>query len=91
VLTDHHGRATFTAAEHGSPDGMWTLASVEAALAGLPSGAGFMCEDTLALAAETIGFPAAESGGAAQLRPAAAELLPGQCLSPDPGTGQSRR
>ena len=51
-------RATFQAAEHGSADGMWTLESVGRALAGLSSGAGFMCEDTLALASETIGFPA---------------------------------
>ena len=50
-------RATFQAAEHGSPDGMWTLDSVGRALAGLSSTTGFMCEDTLALATETIGFP----------------------------------
>jgi NAD(P)-dependent dehydrogenase (short-subunit alcohol dehydrogenase family) len=50
-------RATFQAAEHGSPDGMWTLDSVGQALAGLSSAAGFMCEDTLALASQTIGFP----------------------------------
>src|SRR6516162_6560423 len=51
-------RATFQAAEHGSADGMWTLESVGRALAGLSSAAGFMCEDTLSLASETIGFPA---------------------------------
>jgi NAD(P)-dependent dehydrogenase (short-subunit alcohol dehydrogenase family) len=39
-----------------APDGMWTLESVERALGGLSSGAGFMCEDTLGLASETIGF-----------------------------------
>jgi NAD(P)-dependent dehydrogenase (short-subunit alcohol dehydrogenase family) len=39
-----------------APDGMWTLESVGRALAGLSSGAGFMCEDTLGLASETIGF-----------------------------------
>jgi NAD(P)-dependent dehydrogenase (short-subunit alcohol dehydrogenase family) len=39
-----------------APDGMWTLESVQRALAGLSSGAGFMCEDTLGLASETIGF-----------------------------------
>jgi NAD(P)-dependent dehydrogenase (short-subunit alcohol dehydrogenase family) len=50
-------RATFQAAEHGSLDGMWTLDSVGRALAGLTSTTGFMCEDTLALATETIGFP----------------------------------
>jgi len=78
VLDPPRIRATYTAAEHGSPDGMWTQESVQAALAGLSSGAGFMCEDTLALATETIGFPAAGSGGATQLR-----------LRPDPGTGRS--
>ena len=58
VLEPPRIRATFQAAEHGSPDGMWTLESIGQALAGLSSGAGFMCEDTLALATETIGFPA---------------------------------
>ena len=61
VLEPPRIRATFQAAEHGSPDGMWTLESVGQALAGLSSGAGFMCEDTLALATETIGFPARDS------------------------------
>jgi NAD(P)-dependent dehydrogenase (short-subunit alcohol dehydrogenase family) len=41
-------------------DGMWTLDSVGRALAGLSSDAGFMSEDTLALATETIGFPGGE-------------------------------
>jgi NAD(P)-dependent dehydrogenase (short-subunit alcohol dehydrogenase family) len=58
VLEPPRIRATFQAAEHGSADGMWTLDSVGRALAGLSSGVGFMCEDTLALASETIGFPA---------------------------------
>ena len=58
VLEPPRIRATFQAAEHGSPDGMWTLESIGQALAGLSSGAGFMCEDTLALATETIGFSA---------------------------------
>ena len=52
-------RATFRASEHGSADGMWTLASIAEAFAGFetgPSDAGFLCEDTLALASETIGF-----------------------------------
>ena len=51
--------ATFHAHEHGSPDGMWTLDAIASALSGFatgPSGAGFLCEDTLALASETIGF-----------------------------------
>jgi 3-oxoacyl-[acyl-carrier protein] reductase len=56
-------RATVLAAEHGSADGMWTLDSVARALgpvfaAADPPAAGFACEDTLALAAETIGFDA---------------------------------
>jgi NAD(P)-dependent dehydrogenase (short-subunit alcohol dehydrogenase family) len=69
VLDPPRVRAAFLAAEHGSPDGMWTLESVHAALspafghaaasAGSTPSAGFMCEDTLALATETIGFPAA--------------------------------
>jgi 3-oxoacyl-[acyl-carrier protein] reductase len=51
-------RATFHA---DSPDGMWTLESVHAALGpafgdGAPS-VGFLCEDTITLATETIGFP----------------------------------
>jgi NAD(P)-dependent dehydrogenase (short-subunit alcohol dehydrogenase family) len=53
-------RATVLAAEHGSADGMWTLESVQRALSpmftGAPDPAGFACEDTLALATETIGF-----------------------------------
>lgn len=57
-------RATFRASEHGSPDGMWTLDSIASALAGFetgPSGAGFLCEDTIALASDTIGFGPAGS------------------------------
>ena len=51
-------RTVFHAA---SPDGMWTLESVHAALSPAfgdraPS-VGFLCEDTLTLATETIGFP----------------------------------
>jgi 3-oxoacyl-[acyl-carrier protein] reductase len=69
-------RATFLAAEHGSPDGMWTLDSVHRALApafttgaaegqpGAPPPAGFACEDTLALATETIGFGSPGNGAA---------------------------
>jgi NAD(P)-dependent dehydrogenase (short-subunit alcohol dehydrogenase family) len=52
-------RTAFLASEHGSPDGMWTPDAIASALAGFetgPSGAGFLCEDTLALATETIGF-----------------------------------
>jgi NAD(P)-dependent dehydrogenase (short-subunit alcohol dehydrogenase family) len=54
-------RTVFQAGEHGSADGMWSLESVASALApmtadGQPS-PGFACEDTLALASETIGFP----------------------------------
>jgi 3-oxoacyl-[acyl-carrier protein] reductase len=67
-------RATFLAAEHGSPDGMWTLDSVRRALepefgappAGVPAAVGFVCEDTLALATETIGFGATAGQPAGQ-------------------------
>jgi NAD(P)-dependent dehydrogenase (short-subunit alcohol dehydrogenase family) len=54
------------AAFHAStPDGMWTLESVHAALSPAfgdtgPS-VGFLCEDTLTLATETIGFPARDT------------------------------
>jgi NAD(P)-dependent dehydrogenase (short-subunit alcohol dehydrogenase family) len=60
VLEPPRIRATFQA---DSPDGMWTLESVHEALsqefaeAPAAGSAGFMCEDTLTLAAETIGFP----------------------------------
>jgi NAD(P)-dependent dehydrogenase (short-subunit alcohol dehydrogenase family) len=68
VLEPPRIRAVFTAADHGSADGMWTLESVQRALgpafAGAPSPAGFACEDTLALASETIGFGASGSDAA---------------------------
>jgi NAD(P)-dependent dehydrogenase (short-subunit alcohol dehydrogenase family) len=68
VLEPPRIRTTFLAAEHGSADGMWTLESVHRALGPAfgaePAGAGFACEDTLALAGETIGF-AAPGGGTA--------------------------
>jgi NAD(P)-dependent dehydrogenase (short-subunit alcohol dehydrogenase family) len=54
VLDPPRIRSVFRA---DSADGMWTLESVGRALAGLSSAAGFMCEDTLGLASETIGFP----------------------------------
>jgi 3-oxoacyl-[acyl-carrier protein] reductase len=56
-------RSVFRAA--GTPDGMWTLDSVAAALGPVFGGGafgdrapsvGFLCEDTLELATETIGF-----------------------------------
>jgi NAD(P)-dependent dehydrogenase (short-subunit alcohol dehydrogenase family) len=54
-------RAVARAAEHGSADGMWTLDSIAKALGPLfgdsPSGAGFACDETAALADETIGLP----------------------------------
>jgi NAD(P)-dependent dehydrogenase (short-subunit alcohol dehydrogenase family) len=59
VLAPPAIRTAFRADEHGSPDGMWTLGSIASALAGFetpPPGAGFACEDTMALASETIGF-----------------------------------
>jgi len=69
VLAPPRIRAAVQAAEHGSADGMWTLESVHRALSPLfpaapPGAAGFACEDTLALAAETIGF-GGPGGGAA--------------------------
>jgi NAD(P)-dependent dehydrogenase (short-subunit alcohol dehydrogenase family) len=59
VMAPPRVAATFQAAQHGSSDGMWTLDAIARALSGYstgPSGAGFLCEDTLALASETIGF-----------------------------------
>src|SRR5215472_1418939 len=57
-------RAVFTAREYGSADGMWSPEAVRRALGPMsenspqdPPSAGFACEDTLALADETIGFP----------------------------------
>jgi hypothetical protein len=69
VLDPPRIRTVFLAGDHGSPDGMWTLDAVASALgpafpgpsAGGPPPAGFACEDTLALATETIGFPQAGS------------------------------
>jgi NAD(P)-dependent dehydrogenase (short-subunit alcohol dehydrogenase family) len=62
VLEPPRIRVSFLARQHGSADGMWSLEAVTRALAGFETpagGAGFACEDTLALAGETIGFPAA--------------------------------
>jgi len=67
VLDPPRMRAVFRAAEHGSPDGMWTPDSVAAALGpafagpsadqpGTAGNAGFGCEDTLSLADQTIGL-----------------------------------
>jgi NAD(P)-dependent dehydrogenase (short-subunit alcohol dehydrogenase family) len=59
VMAPPRIRTTFLASEHGSADGMWSLSAIASALAGFEtgaSGAGFACEDTLALASETIGF-----------------------------------
>jgi NAD(P)-dependent dehydrogenase (short-subunit alcohol dehydrogenase family) len=60
VMEPPRVRTVFLAQEHGSADGMWSLESIASALAPMaaadaPSG-GFACEDTLALASETIGF-----------------------------------
>ncbi len=64
VMAPPRVRAVFRAAEHGSADGMWTLAAVHGALAAEftaePPAVGFACEDTLALADETIGFGASQ-------------------------------
>jgi 3-oxoacyl-[acyl-carrier protein] reductase len=66
VLEPPRVRAIFQAADHGSADGMWTLESVHRALGPMSGsaspGAGFACEDTLALATETTGFAASQSG-----------------------------
>ena len=65
VMAPPSVRAAVHAADHGSADGMWTLESVQRALGPLfadpgrtdpAPAAGFACEDTLALASETIGF-----------------------------------
>jgi NAD(P)-dependent dehydrogenase (short-subunit alcohol dehydrogenase family) len=60
VMEPPRVRTVFLAHEHGSADGMWSLDAVASALAPMaasdPPTAGFACEDTLALAAETIGF-----------------------------------
>ncbi len=59
VMAPPRIRTTFLASEHGSADGMWSLPAIASALAGFEtgaSGAGFACDDTLALASETIGF-----------------------------------
>jgi NAD(P)-dependent dehydrogenase (short-subunit alcohol dehydrogenase family) len=60
VMEPPRVRTVFLAREHGSADGMWSLDAVASALAPMAAGdpptAGFACEDTLALAAETIGF-----------------------------------
>jgi 3-oxoacyl-[acyl-carrier protein] reductase len=50
-------RTVFLASDYGSPDGMWTLDSVTAALDGAFDGStSFVSEATLPLAGETIGF-----------------------------------
>ena len=63
VMDPPRVRSVFRAA--GTPDGMWTLDSVAAALGPVFGGGafgdrapsvGFLCEDTLELATETIGF-----------------------------------
>jgi 3-oxoacyl-[acyl-carrier protein] reductase len=58
VLDPPRVRSVFRAA--GTSDGMWTLESVHAALGpafgDAAPAAGFLCEDTLALASKTIGF-----------------------------------
>lgn len=62
VLAPPAVKTTFLASDYGSPDGMWTLDAIAGALGGFetgPSDAGFLCQDTLSLAGETIGF----SGG----------------------------
>ena len=64
VMEPPRVRSVFRAS--GTPDGMWTLDSVAAALGPAFGGGafgdrapsvGFLCEDTLELATETLGFP----------------------------------
>jgi 3-oxoacyl-[acyl-carrier protein] reductase len=59
VMEPPRVRSVFRAS--GTPDGMWTLDAVAAALgpafADRAPAVGFLCEDTLELAPETIGFP----------------------------------
>lgn len=66
VMAPPSVRAVARASEHGSPDGMWTLESIAQAFGPLfggaesgdePPGAGFACDETAALADETIGLP----------------------------------
>jgi NAD(P)-dependent dehydrogenase (short-subunit alcohol dehydrogenase family) len=71
-------RKIFLAHEHGSADGMWSLEAIASALgpmaASNPPSAGFACEDTLALATDTIGFaPAAPANNQNLERHGAAE------------------
>jgi NAD(P)-dependent dehydrogenase (short-subunit alcohol dehydrogenase family) len=79
VMEPPRVRSVFRAS--GTPDGMWTLDSVAAALGpAFGSGTsgdrapsvGFLCEDTLELTTETIGFP---RGGAPSARGGAAARL----------------
>ena len=63
VLAPPTLRHVFQASEYGSADGMWTPESIAAALGPAfegsdGSGTGFVCEATLPLASETIGFGA---------------------------------
>jgi NAD(P)-dependent dehydrogenase (short-subunit alcohol dehydrogenase family) len=71
-------RKIFLAHEHGAADGMWSLEAIASALGPMsasdPPSAGFACEDTLALATETIGFsPAAPASNQNLERHGAAE------------------
>jgi NAD(P)-dependent dehydrogenase (short-subunit alcohol dehydrogenase family) len=61
-------RKIFQAREHGSADGMWSVDAIASALGPMSASeapsVGFACEDTLALATETVGFsPAAPASG----------------------------
>jgi NAD(P)-dependent dehydrogenase (short-subunit alcohol dehydrogenase family) len=59
-------RKIFLAHEHGSADGMWSVEAIASALGPMsasgPPSAGFACQDTMALANETIGFSPAAPG-----------------------------
>ena len=88
VLAPPRIRAVFMAADHGSADGMWTLESVSRALdpvfTAVPPEIGFACEDTLALATETIGFAAP---GPSSADPGAADGAAEGTASPGTGAG----
>jgi 3-oxoacyl-[acyl-carrier protein] reductase len=93
VLEPPRVRASFLAADHGSADGMWTLDAVHRALGpmfaqqGRP--AGFACEDTLALAGQTIGFTTPGSTKPASTKPAASTPGPSAPAATKPASTTS--
>ena len=85
VLGPPRVRSVFRAS--GTPDGMWTLDSVHAALGpafgDTAPAAGFLREDTLELAPETVGFPG-RTGYVITYTPPASQALPAPPVGPDP-------